>query len=459
MLRFVRAFLCATEITIYMTEMLIIALLMVLNGVFAMSEAAVIATRKARLQQEAEKGNRRARAALKLADDPNRVLSTVQIGITLIGILAGVFGGATVAQALAIELRKIPALAPYAQPLSFSLVVLLTTYLSLIIGELVPKRLALRYPEKILKQVAIPMRSLSKLAAPAVFILSVSTDAILWLLGMRADTEPPVTADEIKAMVQQGVDAGVFQEADHEMVDGIFRLNDRRVKALMTPRTEVVWLNLEESNEEQIRKITDCRLTRFPVAEGDLDHVLGVVSARDLFARSLQGEPFDVRAAMMDALFVPESMLASRVMQMFKEQGRQIALVMGEHGGIQGVVTLQDLLNQIVGGVDELDKPGTVQRDDGSWLLDGLMPVDDFKRTVGIDDVLPGEHNAYETLGGFVMAKLGRIPASADKFEWERYTFEVMDMDGNRVDKVLVVVPEKPAVEDAEEVKSVEEAS
>jgi putative hemolysin len=380
----------------------------------------------------------------------------VQIGITLISILAGVFGGATVAEALAVELRKVPALEPYAQPLSFGLVVLLTTYLSLIIGELVPKRLALRYPEKILKQVAIPMRSLSKLAAPAVFILSVSTDAILWLLGMRADTEPPVTADEIKAMVQQGVEAGVFEEANHEMVDGIFRLNDRRVKALMTPRTEVVWLNLSDTNETHIEKITGCRLTRFPVCEGDLDHVVGVVSTRDLFARSLQGEPFDVRAAMTDALIVPESMLASNVMAAFKEQGRQMALVLGEHGGIQGVVTLQDLLQEIVGGVDESDNPGAVQRDDGSWLLDGLLAVDDFKRAVGIDEPLPGEHAAYETLGGFVMAKLGRIPAASDKFEWEGYTFEVMDMDGNRVDKVLVVAPEKPTFIDSQVMKTIE---
>jgi putative hemolysin len=430
-----------------MTEIVIIILLMVLNGVFSMSEAAVIGSRKARLQQAADKGDVRARAAIKLVDDPNRFLSTVQIGITLIGILAGVFGGATVAATLAAELRKLPVpfIVRYASPISYGLIVLLTTYLSLIIGELAPKRLALKSPERIAMLVAIPMRTLSKIAKPIVALLSVSTDAVLWLLRVRDSEEPPVTGEEIKAMMQQGVDAGVFVEAEHDMVEGVFKLGERRVSAVMTPRPDVTWLDINLPLDDIRNTIIRSHSSRFPVCEGDLDHVIGIVEAKDMLVRCLSNEPFDLRPVMSQPMFVLETMPAPKVLEMFKENGKEIAIVANELGGVQGLVTLQDFVGKIVGDTEEMVE--VVKRDDGSWLLDGIMPVDEFKEALGIDDVLPGEHGNYKTLGGFVMAQLGRIPSAADQFKWGNFCFEVMDMDGNRVDKVMVATVEKPVEE------------
>lgn len=435
-----------------MTELLIIVALVVLNGVFSMSEAAVIASRKARLQQAAEHGDRRARAALKLANDPERFLSTVQIGITLIGILAGVFGGATVAGQLATLLDDIPLLAPIAEPLGYLLVVLLTTYLSLIIGELVPKSLALRYPERIATVIARPMRTLSRMAGPVVTLLTASTAGVLWLLGIRDSDEPPVTQEEIQTMIQQGVDAGVFEESEHDMVEGIFRLGDRRVRNLMQPRPEIIWLDINDDAATNQQKIVTHERSRFPICDGDLDHVVGVVDTRDLLARAFAGTPFDLRAVMYEALFVPETMSAVKVLELMKEHGRQMALVLGEYGGVEGLVTLQDLLVQIVGEDDD-EETHAVLRDDGSWLLDGMLSIDETKEVLGIGEEIPGEHTAFDTLGGFVMTQLGTIPEISESFVWENWSFEVMDMDGRRVDKVLVIAltPPEPVEDDEDD--------
>lgn len=421
-----------------MADLLIILVLVMVNGVFSMSEAAVIASRKARLQQQADKGNVRARAALKLADNPNRFLSTVQIGITLIGIVAGAFGGAGLTDSLAAEIRKVPVLAPHAEALGFGLVVALTTYLSLIIGELVPKRLALRYPEQIAQIVAIPMRTLSSITSPLVSLLSASTDAVVFVLGMRESEEPPVTGEEIKAMVQQGVDAGVFVESEHTMVEGVFRLGERRVSSIMTPRPEVTWINLHDDPVEIEKQIVASSWSRFPVGEGDLDHVLGVVHAKDLLNQKLEGKPVDVRTAIKESVFVPESLSANKALELMREKSEQMLLIVGEYGGLQGLVTFQDMLEEIVGNLSE-DEDDAVQRDDGSWLLDGMMPVDEMKHLLEIEDHLPSE-GEYETLGGLMMTSLGHIPAIGEHFDWTRFRFEVMDMDGLRVDKVLVVI-------------------
>ena len=423
-------------------EILIILVLIIVNGVFSMSEMAIISARKVRLQHQANQGDAKARAALELAEAPNRFLSTVQVGISLIGILTGAFGGATLADKLASYLILIPGLAPYSQAIAFAIVVLTIAYLSLIIGELVPKRLALNNPERIAANVAIPMRMVETIASPVVHLLSASTDLVLRVLGIGPSTEPQVTEEEIKVLIEQGTEAGTFEEAEQDMVERVFRLGDRPVNALMTPRPDIVWLDLEDSAEENRQKMMESAHSRFPVCQGGLDDVLGVLHVTDLLSRSLSGQPLDLAISLRQPVFVPESTRGLKVLELFKQTGIHMALVIDEYGVVQGLVTLNDILVEIVGDVssaDELGNPQAVQREDGSWLLDGMLPVDEFFELFEIEE-LRGEHRgSYQTLGGFVMTHLGRIPAAADHFEWEGMRLEVMDMDGNRVDKVLVM--------------------
>lgn len=423
------------------SELFIVILLLIANGVFAMSEIAVVSARKARLQQWANEGNIRARTALELANAPNRFLSTVQIGITLIGILAGAFGGATIATKLAVVLDALPFLAPYGRALALGFVVLSITYLSLIIGELVPKRLALSSPERIAVAVAPLMRALSGLASPVVRLLSLSTDAVLRLLGVRPSAEPPVTEEEIRLLLQQGAQAGMFEAAEQAMVERVFRLGDRRVAAVMTPRTEIVWLDCHACLDDIQRTVTESVHSRFLVAQGTLDNVLGVVHAKDLLARALAGQPIDLAALARQPLYVPESMRALQVLELFKQSGTHIALAVDEYGGVQGLVTPSNILEAIVGDIPsagELGEPQAVQREDGSWLLDGMLAVDEFKELFHLSALPDEEQGVYQTLAGFVIMQLGRIPAVADRFEWEGLRFEVVDMDANRIDKVLV---------------------
>lgn len=423
-------------------EILTILVLIIVNGVFSMSEMAIVSARKVRLQHQANQGDTKARAALELAEAPNRFLSTVQVGISLIGILTGAFGGATLADKLASYLRLIPGLAAYSHPIAFAIVVLTITYLSLIIGELVPKRLALNNPERIAANVAIPMRMVEAIASPVVHLLSASTDLVLRVLGIGPSTEPQVTEEEIKVLIEQGTEAGTFEEAEQDMLERVFRLGDRPVNALMTPRPDIVWLDLEDSAEENRQKMMESAHSRFPVCQGGLDNVLGVLHVTDLLGRSLSGQALDLTVSLRQPVFVPESTRGLKVLELFKKTGIHMALVVDEYGVVQGVVTLNDILVEIVGDVssaDELENPQAVQREDGSWLLDGMLPVDEFFELFDIDE-LRGEHRgSYQTLGGFVMTHLGRIPAAAEHFEWEGMRFEVMDMDGNRVDKVLVM--------------------
>ncbi|PSB29024.1 hemolysin family protein [Chlorogloea sp. CCALA 695] len=423
-------------------EILLLVLLIVANGIFSMSEMAIISSRKVRLQNMANQGNKKARVALDLAESPNRFLSTVQVGITLIGILAGAFGGATISEKLAQNLDQVPLLAPYSQGLSFGIVVMAITYLSLIVGELVPKRLALNNPEVIAATVAMPMKAIAAFASPVVHLLSASTDLVLRIIGIGPSTEPQVTEEEIKVLIEQGTEAGMFEEAEQDMVERVFRLGDRPVSALMTPRPDIVWLDLEDSPEENRKKMMDSANSRFPVCQGGLDNVLGIMPVTDLLARSLSGEALDLTVSLRQPVFVPESTRGLKVLELFKQTGIHMALVVDEYGVIQGLVTLNDILVEIVGDVpsaDELDDPQAVQREDGSWLLDGMLPVDEFFKIFAVND-FQGEHRgSYQTLGGFVITHLGRIPNAADHFEWDGMRFEVMDMDGNRVDKVLVV--------------------
>jgi putative hemolysin len=421
-------------------EILVTLLLILLNGVFSMSETAFISARKARLQQRADNGNTNAQAVLQLMDAPNRFLSTVQIGITLIGILAGAFGGATLALSLSASLGRIPWLASYAETLSLALVVALITYLSLVIGELVPKRIALNAPERIATAVVRPMRLLSLLTAPLIAFLSLSTEAILRLLHLRPSSEPPVTGEEITSLIEQGRRAGVFEETEQDLVERVFRLGDRRVSALMTPRVALNWIDIDDSLDQIQQVILQSARTRFPVCQGSLDNVLGIVHIRDLYVQLASGQSLDLRALLRPALFVPDSTRAIRLLERFKQTGSSIALIVQEYGEIKGVITLTDLLEALVGTLPTADEPvkqEAVQREDGSWLLDGALPLEELQDLLGVEDLPDQNSRGYETLGGLVMYHLGRIPVVANSFEWAGWRFEVMDMDGRRVDKVL----------------------
>jgi putative hemolysin len=426
------------------SEILVIFLLMLANGLFAMSEMAIVSARRARLQEWVEQGNAKAMVALELANSPNRFLSTVQIGITLIGILTGAFGGATLAKTLSPYIALIPALSASSEPIAFFIVVLIITFLSLVIGELVPKRLALNSPERIATAVAVPMRWIARITSPFVHLLSLSTEAVLKLL--RVDThssDPLVTEEEIKVLVRQGAEAGMFEVAEQDMVERVFRLGDQQVSGLMTPRLDIIWLDLNDSAEVNRRKMTESNHSRFPVCQETLDNVLGVVHITDVLNRSLAGEPIDLVSLLRQPLLIPETTHALRVLELFKQTGTHIAMIVDEYGVIQGVVTLNDVMEMIIGDIPSSDQEESdaIQREDGSWLLDGMLTIDDLKELFDFD-TLPGEERGnYQTLGGFVITQLGHIPKSSDHFVWEDFRFEVMDMDGNRVDKVLVVPP------------------
>ncbi len=424
-------------------EVLIIVFLTILNGLFAMSEIAVVSSRKARLQRRAEAGSAAARAALHIANTPSDFLSTVQVGMTLIGVLAGAFGGATIAEQLADYLSAYAQIAPYAETIGLTIVVLGITYLVLILGELVPKRIALNNPERIASWVAVPMRFLSKVASPAVRFLTASTDFVLWLFRIRPSTEPPVTQEEINILIDQGTRAGIFELAEQNMVENVFRLASRRVGAIMTPRTEIVTLFTDSSADDVRRKIANTGHSRYLLCEGSLDNVVGVVFTKDLLAQSLDGRPLNLKSALRTPLFIPERTPAMKVLDLFKGSGNHIALVIDEHGGLEGLVTLNDILEAVVGPLSQLSTPMAMRREDGSWLVDGMLPIDEFRRLFKIAHLSAKDRKSYETLGGFILVHLGRIPQTGDRFEVERHQFEVVDMDGLRADKVLVIPPRR----------------
>ncbi len=423
-----------------LAQIVILLLLVLANGVFAMAEIAIVSARKGRLQGMAEEGRPGAAAALKLAENPNRFLSTVQVGITLIGTLAGVFGGAALAEPLAALLAEVPWLEPYSGTLSLALVVLMITYLSLVLGELAPKRIALTNAEGIGAAVARPMMGLSRLTAPLISLLSASTSVVIRLLGIRASDEPPVTEQEILLMLEEGRQAGVFDAAEQDIVENVFRFADRRVAALITPYTELVWLDVHDPHETHWQKILSSPHNCFPVGDASLDNLLGFVCVRDIWQRMLEGEPVDLRALVHPPLMIPENVSALRLLTMFRQGMMQSALVVDEHGSIEGLVTLTDVLESLIGEMPDASEEGDApitQRDASSWLVDGLLPVDEFEDYFGVG-IAHADEQAYQTLGGFVMNYLGRIPETADVLVWGGLRFEVVDMDDMRVDKVLV---------------------
>jgi putative hemolysin len=422
-------------------DILIILVLVVTNGIFSGAEIAIISSRRHRLEQLSEQGRHAARVALRLAESPNQFLSTVQIGITLIGILSGAVGGATVAQQVDGWLEQVPGMAPYSEALSFGLVVAAITYLSVVVGELVPKRLALANPERLACAVAPSMRWLSKASGPLVHLLSHSTEALVRFLGVSSTSPPEITEDEIKALFRQGTDSGVFEEVEHDMVQRVLRLGDRTIKGLMTPRTDICWLDVEEPLDVSLQEILQSNHSRFPVGQGSLDACLGVVRVRNLLVAKLTGEPLDLEQMMQPPLFVAESTRALSVLEQFRRTGIHIALVTDEFGGMAGLVTLNDLMEGIVGDLPSMEDeegPLVVTREDGSLLVDGGLDLDAFTELIDQDIFGVDQEGRYHTLAGFIMHVLERIPREADHFEWLGYRFEVVDMDGKRVDKLLV---------------------
>lgn len=422
-------------------EIFLVFILLVINGVFAMSEIALVSSRKVRLQQMAKEGNGSAATALEISEKPNHFLSTVQIGITLIGILAGAVGGATLSDRLAVVLAKISWLEPYSGGVALAIVVLLTTYFSLVIGELIPKRLGLNNPEKVSMAVARPMKLLSWFNAPIVHLLSASTDFGLRILGVEPSTDPIITEEEIKVLMRQGAQSGIFEEAEEDMVSGIFRLGDRYIDSIMTPRTEIEWIDLDEPFNINLEQVINSHHNRFPVATGELDNVLGILLAKDLLSASLNGSQPVISDLLQPPLFVPDSTSALKALDLLKEAGAHAALVIDEFSGILGMVTLYDVLKAIVGFIPtagEEQEIQFVQREDGSWLFDGLLPIDEVKELLGIEHLPEEERIGFQTLGGFVMAVLDSIPETGEHFDTLDFRFEVVDMDGKRVDKILV---------------------
>jgi putative hemolysin len=433
-------------------ELIILILLIIFNGVLSMSELAVISARKARLQQMADEGSTGAAKALALAASPGQFLSTVQIGITLVGILAGAFGGATVARWLGAQLANFPGLANYADPISVGVVVLLTTYLSLVIGELVPKQLALRNAEGVAARVAGFLTGLARLTGPLVQILSASTEGVLRLMQIKPAEGPDVTEEEVRLMLAQATAQGIFEPMEEEMVDQVFRLADRKVGALLIPRTEIAWLDISAPPDSLRDEVINSGHSRYPVADGELDKILGVVMAKDLLAQSLSGQPFNLRTILRPALFVPESTPALKVVERFKQTHSQLAIVIDEYGGVEGLVTSGDIMTSIVGDIPEPDEEyesGAIQREDGTWLIDGMYSIEEFQELFDIDTMPEASEGYYQTVGGFVMASLGQVPEPGNHFHWGGLRLEVVDMDGRRVDKVLVTRLPEDTLEEA----------
>ena len=434
-----------------MIESIIILLLIIVNGIFALSEMSLVSAKRVRLEQLAGEGNGGARRALELMENPNRFLSTVQIGITLIGVLAGAFGGNALSKPLAEVLDNISVLAPYAQSISFTLVVILITYFSLVIGELVPKRVALSNPERFATATSGLMTFVSRIARPFVLFLSASMNLVLRLLGINPRQVEEITEEEIAIMLEQATQAGVFEEAEQDIVENVFLLGDRRVNAIMTPRRDIIWLDINASGELLHEQIQTQPHSRYIVSDSELDKVLGTLLAKDLLSANLDDNE-ELKSRLTSPVYVPETTEALTLLETFKQSRAHILIVVDEYGSVEGMVTPTDVLEALVGDLPDHGEtiPGASQRDDGSWLIDGLMTMDDFQELFDLDALPEGARRDYQTVGGFALAEIGRIPQPSERFDWEGLNFEVVDMDGSRVDKMIVKQSEQKPKEDNE---------
>ncbi|RDI55164.1 hemolysin family protein [Microvirga subterranea] len=422
-----------------MLELAIAFFLIALNGVFALSELAIVSARRPRLKAMAEQGRNGANTALSLMEDSGRFLSTVQIGITLVGILAGAFSGAALGSRLTEILLDQGVPQGAANPLGYGIVIGLITYLSIVIGELVPKQLALRHPEGIACAVAPFMLVLSKIAAPAVWLLNASTRLIFGLFGSPSDGDNTVTEEEIKMLVGEAESAGVIEEEERRMISGVLRLGDRTVRGLMTPRTDVDWIDLQDDEDTTRALLIETPHSRLPVTEGSSDNVIGVVQSRGLLASLLSGQPMDVRAHLEQAPVIPDTLYALDALAVLRDSAVPMALVHDEYGHFEGIVTPADALEAIVGAFrsdGEAPDPDAVRRDDGSWLLAGSMPVDEMAELLGVH--LP-ESRSYHTVGGLVISEIQHLPETGEHVDALGWRFEVVDLDGRRIDKVLAI--------------------
>ena len=419
-------------------EIVIIIGLILLNGLLSMSEIAMVSARKSRLEADSKKGSRAARTALKLANSPDTFLSTIQIGITLIGILTGLYSGEVLAQSFGKVIATIEPLRTHAVAIAQTLIVAIVTYLTLIVGELVPKRIGMQAAEKVAKLVARPMNVLSKIALPFVWLLSKSTSGMLRLLGINTLGESKVTEDEIKAIIQEGAEDGEVQEVEQELVERVFNLGDRNVGSIMTHRSELVWLNISDDNE-QIKRIVESNLyNAYPVADHTLDNIVGVVYLKDLFGK-LDTPGFTLRQVLRPAKYIPEKLSVYNALARLKAEEVKYGIVTDEFGSVEGIVTLKDIVRALIGGMPEVgEEEEIIPREEGGYLVDGQCPFYDFLAYFDREE-LYNEYN-YNTLSGLILDLLERIPATGERFAWKEFDFEIVDMDGARIDKVLVTM-------------------
>ena len=430
-------------------ELAVIFFLLVVNGVFSMSEMAVVSARKTRLQHRAEDGDAGARAALDLASNPSNFLSTVQVGITLVGVLAGAFGGAGLSEMLATTLRDVRWVGEYAEPVALGLVVSAITYCSLILGELVPKKIALGNPERIAALVARPMRAIAHAGRPLVLLLTGSTNFVFRLIGIRASADLSVTQQDVRAILEQGAEAGAVDLAEHAIMENTFRLGDRRVSTIMTPRTDLAWIDIDAGTEGLRSRVREARRSPFLVCEGDIERVVGIVQAEDLLTQCLEGRSPDLRAAVREPLFVPASMPVLRLLETFRGSRRPAAVVLDEFGGVAGLATVDDIVEGLIGQLpapDDASPPLVARQPDGSWLIDGAVPVADVDAVLDLDLHRGPQANEFDTIGGLVMTVLGRLPAIGDVVHYAGCRIEVERMDGRRVGLVRARLSQGPTV-------------
>jgi putative hemolysin len=423
-------------------EIGILLTLLVANGVFAMAEIAVVSSRKARLKQLANDGDLKAKAALALAESPNRFLATVQIGITLVGIVAGVFGGATLAEKLAIGLKDVPGLSDYAQPISFGLVVTIITYFSLVIGELIPKRIGLGNPEGIARFLAGPMNKLSVITSPVVTFLTASTDGLLKLFGIKPQAETTISEEEVMLMAREGLRAGILRQSETEMVESVLNLDQLPVREIMTPRNKIIWINVTDNHENIWHKIVVSAHTRFPVYENTRDNIVGILSVKSLYANLAAGAGTKVKDLMTPAMVVPASQDSSTLLDTFKKSGKHMAMVSDEYGHIAGLVTVHDVLEAIAGDFPNQHqrlRPTAKKRDDGTWLIDAMIAAEEFEKLVPEFKLCLADEREYQTFAGYLVKKIGHLPKEGDCFEDQGFRIEIIDMDGHRIDKVLLI--------------------
>jgi putative hemolysin len=423
-------------------EIAIIAILILLNGVFSMSEISLVSARKFRLESAAKKGNSNARKALELANNPNRFLSTMQIGITLIGILTGIFSGEEFTGKLEVLILDVPFLAPYAHSISVLVVVMIVTYLSIVFGELLPKRIGLLFPETIASFMAAPMNVLSKIAAPFIWLLTVTNNFFLRLFGIKNDINDRVTEEEIKAIVQQGADFGEIQEIEHSIVDRVFALGDRKIAELMTHRTDIVWFEKNDTLATVLQKVNVELHSVYPVASVSLDNIIGVVNVKEIFAANMLADGFLLESFIKKPLIVHENTAAYMVLERFRQTRQHHAIVVDEYGSVQGIISMDDILDALVGDVSEHDQLeyNIVKRDDNSWLVDGQFPYFELINYFDMHDYSQDDDERdFNTIAGLILHKAGRIPAIGEKIQWREFELEVVDMDGLRIDKILMI--------------------